>query len=367
VYAGISLADKEVVVAAPLLDAREEVVGVLYGEWPGTLGVTGGGGPDPLKLALIKVIACGVSAGLARQTKERDAALFEAFFSKSLSAKLRSHPNLLEGKWATVTILFCDVREYSTLSTRLDPGTIEKWLPDVLGELSQCVLDEDGVVVDYIGDEVMAMWGAPEKQEDQTDRAVRAGIAMLRALPALNDRWRKIIGTDIDLGVGIHRGEAQVGNCGTRIKFKYSALGDTVNRASRVQGMTKHLKCPLLVTEAARDALIASYPMRRVVCTRLTGIEQPVNLYEIAASGDDKVEFFARSEAAHDALEQALGVLEGEARFDNAAFSTAARLAGALLAENAGDGPLLLTLSRATEALIRDGRGCSKVWTPPGK
>jgi len=366
-YRDHSSAGKGAVVAAPLLDSTGEVIGVMYGECP-----IGDSGPDALRMALVKLLSSGVSAGLARQTKEleaaQEAARFEAFFSKSLAKKLRAQPDMLKGRKATVTILFCDIRGYSTISTRLNPETAEKWLHDVLGELSRCILDEDGVVVDYIGDEVMAMWGAPEEQPDQTERALRAGLAMVQALSELNSRWKETLSEQLDLGVGIHRGEAQVGNCGTATKFKYGALGDTVNRASRVQGMTKYLKCRVLMTGAAAEALTpkSRSNTRRVVLTRLAGIDQPVHLFEAVPKGEDRA-YFADSVAALDTLEGALEVLEAEKRFDSKAFSNAAQQAGKLLVSHLGDGPLLLTLSRATEALIRDGQGCTKVWTPPGK
>jgi len=367
VYRDHSSMGKGAVVAAPLLDSAGDVIGVLYGECH-----IGDSGPDALRMALVKLLSSGVSAGLARQTKEleaaQEAARFEAFFSKSLAAKLRQQPDMLKGKKAIVTILFCDIRGYSTISTKLNPETAEKWLHDVLGELSRCILDEDGVVVDYIGDEVMAMWGAPEEQPDQTERALRAGLAMVRALSELNSRWKETLWDELDLGVGIHRGEARVGNCGTATKFKYGALGDTVNRASRVQGMTKYLKCRVLMTGAAAEALTpkSRSNTRRVVLTRLAGIDQPVHLFEAVPKGEDRA-YFADSVAALDTLEGALEVLEAEKRFDSKAFSNAAQQAGKLLVSHLGDGPLLLTLSRATEALIRDGQGCTKVWTSPGK
>lgn len=367
-----SLVGMAMVVAAPLLDASGGVAGVLYGELPQTDGTMFGGAdlPVPLKAVLVDMLACGVSAGLARQRQEREAAraqaLFEQFFSESLARQLRDRPDMLKSKTATVTILFCDIRGYSTVSRRLGPEKTEEWLHEVLGVLSRCVIEEDGVLVDYIGDELLAMWGAPQTQPDQTERAVRAGLNMLRSLAGLNRAWREQVGTDVEIGIGVNRGEAQVGNWGSKYKFKYGALGDTVNIASRVQGMTKYLKCRLLVTRAARGHLGTKYAARRVVRTKLVNIEEPVDLYEVAAAGD-RAEFFAASESALDTLEQGLGVLEAEGKFDKGAFANAARQAGALLEAHPSDGPLILTLSRATDALVRDGQGCAKVWTPPGK
>lgn len=367
-----SLVGMEIVVAAPLLDSRGEVVGALYGDMP-HLEATGFGGaalPTPLKAVLVDLLACGVSAGLARQRQEREAAkaqtLFEQFFSESLARQLRDHPDMLKGKTAVVTLLFCDIRGYSTVSRRLGPEKTEEWLHQVLGVLSKCVLEEDGVLVDYIGDELLAMWGAPQPQADQTERAVRAGLTMLRSLAGLNKVWRDRVGSDLEVGVGINRGEAQVGNWGSEYKFKYGALGDAVNVASRVQGVTKYLKCRLLVTAAAREHLGNRYVSRRVVRIKLVNIDEPVDLYEVAAA-DGRAEFFAESEGALDKLEQALDVLAREGRFDRGALAAAARQAGALLEHHPSDGPLILTLSRATDALVRDGQGCGKVWTPPGK
>jgi adenylate cyclase len=368
-----SLVGMAMVVAAPLVDAAGEVAGVLYGQLPQTDGTMFGGAdlPVPLKAVLVDMLACGVSAGLARQRQEREAAraqaLFEQFFSESLARQLRDRPDMLKSKTATVTILFCDIRGYSTVSRRLGPEKTEEWLHEVLGVLSRCVIEEDGVLVDYIGDELLAMWGAPQTQPDQTERAVRAGLNMLRALAGLNRTWRERVGADVEIGIGINRGEAQVGNWGSKYKFKYGALGDTVNIASRVQGMTKYLKCRLLVTKTARGHLGSKYAARRVVLTKLVNIDEPVDLYEVAAAGEGRAEFFAASESALDTLEQALDVLAGEGKFDKGAFANAARQAGAQLEAHPSDGPLILTLSRATDALVRDGQGCAKVWMPPGK
>ncbi len=134
---------------------------------------------------------------------------------------------------------------------------------DVMTELSGRVLDEGGVLVDYVGDEVMAMWGAPEDQPDQAERAVRAALAMLASLPAVNARWAAELGTETRIGIGVNTGAAQVGNTGSSQKFKYGPLGNTVNLGSRVQGLTKYLQRPLLVTRATREKLGDDFIARR--------------------------------------------------------------------------------------------------------
>jgi adenylate cyclase len=231
---------------------------------------------------------------------------------------------------------------------------------DVLEDLSGCVREEAGVLVDYVGDELMAMWGAPDEQPDQAERAGRAALAMLACLPSLNDRWGELLQKigPMEIGIGIHTGPAFVGNTGSKIKFKYGPLGDTVNKASRVQGLTRYLKCPILVTRDTRDELGAKFIARRVVHTRVVNIPQTFDVFEVAAAelaGDDyRRNFFAESEVALDTLEAER-------------FPEAAQLAVQLLQEHRADGPSLLILSRATRMLVDPDTPFSKVWEPPGK
>ncbi len=353
-----SLATLQTAVAAPLLDGNESVVGALYGERrraPVSPLHSGG----PLEAALVDLLACGVAAGLARQSQEKAAlqahVRLEQFFGPDLARRLVREPGLLEGREAKVTLLFCDVRGFSRFSEKLGPAGSLRWMNDVMNELSQRVLAEEGVLVDYIGDELLAMWGAPQDQPDQAERAVRAALAMLAALPALDGRWLEVLGAPTEIGVGVSTGPAQVGNTGSRFKFKYGPLGNTVNLGSRVQGLTKYLKRPLLVTRATRERLGEGFVCRRLVKARVVNIAEPVDLYEVEAAGlERRRQFFAESETALEALEA------GD-------FALAAHRAGSLLLDRRGDGPLLLLLSRASTALVQDGRCFDPVWEPPGK
>ena len=249
--------------------------------------------------ALVDLLACGVAAGLARQDQERQMLKLEQFFGPDLASRLVRDKTLLEGREARVTLLFCDVRGFSRVSEKLGPAGSLRWMNDVMTELSGRVLDEAGVLVDYVGDEVMAMWGAPEDQPDQAERAVRAALAMLGALPAVNARWQASLGTETRIGIGVNTGPAQVGNTGSTFKFKYGPLGNTVNLGSRVQGLTKYLQRSLLVTRATREQLGDDFIARRVVRVRVVNIAAPVDLYEVESAGlEMRRQFFAESEAA---------------------------------------------------------------------
>ena len=136
------------------------------------------------------------------------------------------------------------------------------------------------MLVDYVGDEMMAMWGAPQAQPDHAERACLAALAMLDQLPDLDARWRATLGEPMAFGIGIDTGVARVGNTGSRRKFKYGPLGNTVNRASRVQGATKHFKARVLITSTTSAKLGPEFQTRRLGKTRVVGMAEPLELCE---------------------------------------------------------------------------------------
>ena len=148
-----------------------------------------------------------------------------------------------------------------------------------MGTLSECVLECDGVLVDFLGDEIMAMWGAPIAQSDHADLACRAAMKMIASLPEINNRWQKELASEVLIGIGINSGVARVGNTGSKQKFKYGPLGDTVNIASRVQGATKYLGTDCLITGSTLAAMSAAQTTRRLACVKVVNIEQPLELY----------------------------------------------------------------------------------------
>ncbi|MCA1685897.1 MAG: adenylate/guanylate cyclase domain-containing protein, partial [Planctomycetia bacterium] len=265
-----SLAGVNLVVAAPILNRRGEVIGALYGER--RPGGRSAGLPKIRKLdaLLVELLASGVAAGLTRIEQEKAAVAarvqFEQFFTPELAEELAARPDLLKGRDVEVTLLFCDIRGFSRVSERVGPATTVRWIGDVMGVLSECVLAHKGVLIDYIGDELIAMWGAPKEEPDHARLACRSALDMLSILPELSERWQSVLGEPIDLGIGLNTGVAQVGNTGSHRKFKYGALGNTVNLASRVQGATKYMKTRLLVTGSTRAQLDDGFACRRL-CT----------------------------------------------------------------------------------------------------
>jgi adenylate cyclase len=351
-----SMAGVQAVVAAPLLDPHGEVLGALYGDRRQQTAAA----PQITKLEamLVEVLAGGLAAGLARLRLEQAALAtqvrFEQFFTPDLARQLAARPELLTAQDREVTVLFCDIRGFSRISERLGPARTLAWSSDVLGALSDCVLAERGVVVNYIGDELLAMWGAPEDQSDHPARACRAALAMLERLPALNERWQAELGEPLAVGVGVNTGMACVGNIGSPRKFLYGAQGNTVNLASRVQGATKYLKNRLLVTGATYRRLGGDFGGRRLCRVRVVNIAEPVELYELTPPGQG-------DERLRQVYEEALTA------FEEREFRKAARLLGEMQLAHPGDGPSLVLLARAVQALVEEPKDFDPVWVLPGK
>jgi adenylate cyclase len=353
-----SLVGVKAVVAAPILNRAGEVIGAVYGDRR-----QGGGraaGPiTRLEAMLVSLLASGVAAGLARLEQEQAAlrarVQFEQFFTPELSRHLEAEPRLLEGKDMEVTVLFCDIRRFSGVSERLGPALTGEWVGDVLSTLSRCVLAHEGTLVDYVGDELIAMWGAPVGQPDQAERACRAALDMLGKLPELSQRWQATLQEPIEVGIGLNTGTARVGNMGSDIKFKYGPLGNTINLGSRVQGATKYLKARLLITGATRAKLGPDLRCRRLCRVRVVNITEPIELYELMGPGP----------AGSDELKR--GYEEALEQFEKKLFRPAARILGRLLAEFPEDGPTLVLNARVANCLLEGTAHFDPVWELPGK
>lgn len=294
--------------AVPILDKNRKVIGALCG----------GPGPDAAAVTDADVLLLGL---LADALADRLAAG-------------RYEPRDLQ-----VTTLFCDIRRFTQLSTRLGPAGTMRWINEVLEALTECVIAEGGVIGDYVGDELMAMWGAGDRPFNQATLACRAALRMLAKRDELNAAWRDELGAEMDFGIGINTGNAYVGNVGTKSTPKYGPLGHMVNIASRAQGATKYLRARVLMTEWTFGQLEPDLKARsrRVGKVRMVGLD-PLQMYELAPPGQQPWP------AWKEHYERALRL------FEDGRFRIADKLAP-LYDEGHNDGPSIALLARAVNAL----------------
>jgi adenylate cyclase len=339
--AGISMA-----VVSPILNPAGDPIGVLYGERRSSFARM----ISPLDAQVVELLAWAVANGLARVKQElqtiKHRSMMEQFFTPTLAKYLQENPKLLAGRRNDITVMFADIRRFSTMTHDLGPDKTMDMLYSILSALHDCVSDEEGVLVDFVGDELMAMWGAPAEQPDHAARACRAALAMMKKLPALNETWQSILKPEqkIEIGIGINSGSARVGNVGSHLKFKYGPVGSVVNQASRIQGVNKVFKTKILITQPTVDALAATMPMptRRLAQIRTVNIPETATVYELAVNAD---ETWLRLKTKY---EQALNA------FDNEGFASAAGTLGELLCvdDYRNDGACLALMQRAATLLI---------------
>ncbi|HVJ86431.1 MAG TPA: adenylate/guanylate cyclase domain-containing protein [Caulifigura sp.] len=345
---GASLAGIQSSVASPMFDEKANIVGMLYGERALTIANEAATISD-VDATLFEVFTGAIAGGLARQRESTARGQLEQFFSGNVAEQLRTNPQLLAGQDVEVTVLFCDIRGFSTVTEQLGPRKTIEWINDVLTELSECVLKQDGVLVDYVGDELLAMWGAPGEQPDHAARALQAAIDMLAQARPLQEKWSSAVPWPFSFGIGISTGNARVGNTGSRVKFKYGPLGNTVNLGSRVQGTTKHFRVKCVATESTVAAAGQFDRARRLATVQLLGIDEPVRLYEVVSEVTDEWRDLQKHYVA--ALDE----------FESGQFSKAAASLGLLVNHYPDDGPTLQLLGRAVANHVNPPRDFSPV------
>ncbi len=215
--------------------------------------------------------------------KERDK--LRTTFGKYMTSTVMDH--LMAGKVALggesleVTILFSDIRSFTTLSEKMDPQQLVGLLNEYFTEMVGIVMDEDGVVDKYIGDAIMAVFGAPVPKPEDAVNAVRAAVLMRKALRHLNERLEARGIPPLRTGIGIHTGPVVAGNIGSERRMEYTVIGDAVNLASRLESNTKDLGVNVLISEdtyaRVKDAIVAR-PVKEIT---VKGRKQPVMTYEV--------------------------------------------------------------------------------------
>ncbi len=293
----------------------------------------------------MQLLASVVGVGLARQEQEtratRRLVQLEQFFPGDLAREMEQNPHVLDGQEREVTVLFSDIRGFSRIAERLGPMDTFRLAADVMDRLTTRVQETGGVVAHYAGDGLMALWNAPRDVPDHAARACRAALVMLADLPALDADWQERLGGPLRLGIGLNTGLALCGNTGSKQKFHYGALGHAVNVASRVEGATKQLGIPVIITGSTHAQLGDGFATRRLCRAHLAGIDGVTELHELHSET-----------ATEDWRDWHTTYERGLALYESGRWLEACRTLHTLLfGEAEHDRPTLTLLSRATNAL----------------
>jgi adenylate cyclase len=221
----------------------------------------------------------GVGADILSKRRLRDA--LGRYVSPEVAARVERNPGGLEGERRQVSILFTDLRGFTTLSERMAPEQMAARLTEYFDAMTSAIFVHRGMVNDFIGDAILAVFGAPLDDPEHARHAVLSALAMVETLDRLNERWTGEGLPALRMGVGIHTGEVFAGNVGRAGKVKYAVVGDTVNLASRVESLNKELGTTMLVTEATYRAAGLDLEVKDRGPVSVKGREEPVRVYEV--------------------------------------------------------------------------------------
>lgn len=206
-------------------------------------------------------------------------------FGRVVDPAVRDH--LLEGNIdlggqnSIATVLFCDIRGFTTLSENLEAQTIVEVLNRYFTVVNKAIVEEGGLVNKFVGDAVLAIFGVPVKQSDHGDAALKAGVKILRYRDELNREFKKEGLPQIQCGIGIHTGHLISGNIGSEDRMEYTVIGDTVNVASRLEGICKEKNEEIILSQNTINTLIGNYPLRAMGEVTLKGRKQSISVFTV--------------------------------------------------------------------------------------
>jgi class 3 adenylate cyclase len=208
---------------------------------------------------------------------------FSKYISPALVTKIVDKPDLLKlgGEEKELTILFSDVANFTTLSEKIGAVNLVKFLNEYLTAMTDIVMDTSGTLDKYIGDAVMAFWGAPLDDEDNAEKACNAALLMMKKLNELKIEWKKKDYPDLNIRIGLNTGVVVVGNMGSDKRFNYTVMGDAVNLAARLEGLNKEYGTGIMVSEFTYEKNKDKFNFRYLDLVKVKGKTLPVGVYEL--------------------------------------------------------------------------------------
>ncbi len=223
---------------SPLMAAGDRVLGLLYVD---SVTATNSFSDEDLQflVAFSGLVAIGIRNSAYADQVKREAQVrmnFERYFAPNIAAEIAQQDTVvpLGGDRRPITVLFSDIRGFTSMAESMRPDAIAQLLTEYFSEMVEIIFEHGGTLDKFVGDSVMALWGAPIAHADDPDRALRAAVAMQHAITRLNERWVSAGRPEIGVGIGINYGDVFAGNIGSHRRLEYTVIGDAVNVANRL-------------------------------------------------------------------------------------------------------------------------------------
>ncbi|MGD8373004.1 MAG: adenylate/guanylate cyclase domain-containing protein [Syntrophobacterales bacterium] len=210
---------------------------------------------------------------------------FSFYVTPSVVNEMLKNPDKLKlgGDKKELSVLFSDIRGFTSLAEEMEPETLVHLLNEYLTEMTDVVFEFDGLLDKYIGDAIMAVFGAPLEQIDHPSRACRTALKMLQRLAKMQQKWESEGAPRLDIGIGINTGPMVVGNMGSERRFDYTVMGDSVNLASRLEGINKEYGTQVVISEFTHELVKDDFFCRELDAVRVKGRARPVKIFELLA------------------------------------------------------------------------------------
>ena len=245
-------------------------------------------------------------AVVEEKEKRKVRGTFQHYLSPEVIRRLLESPERVQPRKTEITVMFSDIRDFTTISEALDAQVLALLLNEYLTDMTRIVFNQQGTLDKYIGDALMVFWGAPFEEPGHTEKACYTALKMMEHVGELQRQWKVEGRPPLDIGIGINTGIASVGNMGSQLRYGYTAMGDTVNLASRLEALNKEYRTHILTSAASYQAVRdPSFVFRELDLIRVKGKLQPVAIYELVALRDganqhaERLEMFAQGRACY--------------------------------------------------------------------
>jgi len=292
-----------------------------------------------LNLVLTYLGVTGYRYMTEEREKKKVRGAFQHYLTASVVEEMLKNPEKLKlgGEKKDLTVLFSDIRGFTSISERMAPEALVKFLNEYLTRMTDIIFKYDGLLDKYMGDAIMAIWGAPLDQPDHEKRACYTALDMVEELRNLQKKWTAEGLPSLNIGIGINAGPMVVGNMGSDRRFDYTVLGDSVNLGSRLEELNKIYGTNIIISEITYGRLGGEFLGRELDLVRVKGKDQPVKIYELLAHQ-------AKISPEQEALARDFGAALMEYR--KCSWEKAREIFLAILARFPQDGPGKLYLER---------------------
>jgi len=222
---------------------------------------------------------------VVEKEKKKMKQVFSRYVPGEIVEEITNRGVKLGGERKEVTVLFSDIRNFTPLAEKRDPAFVVQDLNEYFELMSKIIFAYNGMIDKYLGDGIMAIFGAPISFLGHADKAVLSALDMVKEVKELKKRWEKIGKKGFDIGIGINSGEAVVGNIGAERRMDYTAIGDIVNLAARLEPLNKEFGTNIIISEFTQRKLKTLFNIRDLGKVKIKGKEQEVDIYEVLGKG----------------------------------------------------------------------------------